>query len=221
MPSEHKPEKAIAVVGPSEPAAILLPAGTSYRGNLDLLAESLTALFCSNRCPGDIILGIYDLARGLRDSAVPVIGGFQTPMEKECLRMLLRGRQPIVLCPARSIQNMRVPREWHPGLKDGRLLILSRFASTHKRPTVKLAAERNDLVAKLARQVFIAHASNNGKTEAFADNLASSGKPLLTLSNPANSNLISMGAKTIRVIRHRTTSKVRLLIPKYKLGKED
>ena len=26
------------------------------KGNLDLLDESLTPLFCSNRCPGDLIL---------------------------------------------------------------------------------------------------------------------------------------------------------------------
>ena len=27
-------------------------------------------------------------------------------MEKECLRLLLRGRQPVVVCPARSIENI-------------------------------------------------------------------------------------------------------------------
>jgi hypothetical protein len=34
-------------------------------------------------------LKTYDLARDLRDADVPVIGGFHTPMEKECLRLLL------------------------------------------------------------------------------------------------------------------------------------
>ena len=40
----------------------LLPKVKS-KGNLSLLDEPLTALFCSNRCPGDLILKTYDLAK--------------------------------------------------------------------------------------------------------------------------------------------------------------
>ena len=165
------------------------------KGNLGLLDEELTALFCSNRCPGDLILKTYDLARVMRDAGVPVIGGFQTPMEKECLRLLLRGSQPVVVCPARGIENMRIPRDWRPALDEGRLLVLSPFPGTVRRPTAELAAQRNDLVADLASRVFIAHAAAGGKTETFAEELAAAGKPLLTLASPANENLVGMGAK--------------------------
>ena len=170
------------------------PPELAHRGNLSLLDEPLTALFCSNRCPGDLILKTYDLARAMRDAGVPVIGGFQTSMERECLRLLLRGNQPVVVCPARSIDNMRIPREWRPALNDGRLLVLSPFPSTIRRPTIKLAAQRNELVADLAQRVFIAHAAPGSKTETFARKLAASGKPLLTLDSPANANLMGMGA---------------------------
>ncbi len=78
-------------------------------GDAQILNVGLLALFCSVRCPGDLILKTYDLARTLRDAGVPVIGGFHSPMEKECLRLLLRGQQPVVVCPARNIENMRVP----------------------------------------------------------------------------------------------------------------
>ena len=174
----------------------LLPKVKS-KGNLSLLDESLTAFFCSNRCPGDLILKTYDLARVIRDAGVPVIGGFQTPMERECLRLLLRGKQPVVVCPARGIDNMRISREWRPALDDGRLLVLSPFPATARRPTAALAAQRNDLVADLAQRVFIAHAATGSKTEAFARNLASSGKPLLTLDSPANANLVEMEALVV------------------------
>ena len=86
----------------------LLPEVKS-KGNLGLLGMPLTALFCSNRCPGDLILKTYDLARAMRDAGVPVIGGFHTPMDRECLRLLMRGTQPVVVCPARGIDNMRIP----------------------------------------------------------------------------------------------------------------
>ena len=169
------------------------------KGNPGLLDEPLTALFCSNRCPGGLILKTYDLARAMRDAGVPVIGGFQTPMERECLRLLLRGAQPVVICPARGIDNMRIPRDWRPALDGGRLLVMSPFPATFRRPTAKLAAQRNDLVADLAQRVFIAHAAPGSKTEAFACRLAESGKPLLTLDSPGNENLVEMGAKTIRM----------------------
>ena len=172
-----------------------LPPQTARLGNPGLLNQPLTALFCSNRCPGDLILKTYDLARAIRDAGVPVIGGFQTPMEKECLRLLLRGSQPVVVCPARGIQRMRIPRDWRPALDEGRLLVLSPFPPTVRRPTVKFAAQRNDLVASLATRVFIAHAAPGSRTEAFVRRLAETVKPLLTLESPANANLIAMGAE--------------------------
>ena len=167
------------------------------RGNLQLLEEPLTDFFCSVRCPGDLILKTYDLARTMRDAGVPVIGGFQTPMEKECLRLLLRGSQPVVICPARGIDNMQVPRDWRGPLKEGMLLVLSPFSATVRRATPESAAQRNELVADLARQVFITHAAPGSKTEALAREIDTAGKPLLTLDNPANNNLVDMGSQGV------------------------
>lgn len=79
----------------------------AHLGNVRLLEDPLAALFRSSRCPGDVVLKVYDFARTLRDA---IIGGFQTPMEKECLRLLLRGSQPVVVCPARGIGRIRIPR---------------------------------------------------------------------------------------------------------------
>ena len=62
-------------------------------GNQEILCEKKLALFCSIKCPGEIILKTYDLARHLRDTGVTVISGFHSPMEKECLRILLRGEE--------------------------------------------------------------------------------------------------------------------------------
>ena len=133
----------------------------------------------------------------MRDTGTPVIGGFQTPMEKECLRILLRGQQPVVVCPARGIENFRVPRDLRPALEGRRLLILSPFPATVRRPTQDLAAKRNDLVGTLASRVFVAHAATESKTEAFARKLSALGKPILTLCNPANRNLVEMGAEVV------------------------
>ena len=168
-------------------------------GNSEVLNLEYTALFCSIRCPGDLILKAYDLARAMREAGTPVIGGFQTPMEKECLRLLLRGNQPVVVCPARGIDNMRVPRDWRPAIAERRLLVLSPFPPSQRRPTVKLAAQRNDMVVALASRVFVAYAALGGKTEELARKVADSGKPLLTLDSPANANLLELGARVVEV----------------------
>src|SRR5207244_7197156 len=78
-------------------------------GKLQILEQPLLGFFCSTKCPGEVILQTYDLARALREAGIPMIGGFHTPMEKECLALLLRGTQPMVICPARSIAQMRLP----------------------------------------------------------------------------------------------------------------
>jgi predicted Rossmann fold nucleotide-binding protein DprA/Smf involved in DNA uptake len=149
-------------------------------GNLEILDSPLLALFCSVRCPGDLILKTYDLARLLRDRGVPVIGGFHSPMEKECLRLLLRGQQPVVICPARSIENMRLPSEWRRPLAEGRLLVLSPFDERHRRATAALAAIRSEFVVALARAVFIAHAEPGSKTESLRQKIKTWNKPVLT-----------------------------------------
>jgi|SRR5579872_1419882 len=134
-------------------------------GNLDLLALPKTALFCSARCPGDSILRTYDQAAQWRDQGNCIISGFHSPVEKECLRILLRGKQPIIICPARSLDNMRLAGDWLKPLADGRLLMLSCFTGSSHRATTTLAIRRNAFVAALADEVFIAHASAGGHLE--------------------------------------------------------
>ena len=140
------------------------PPDLTALGNLDLLSRPMTALFCSARCPGSVILRAYDQAAQWRDAGHCVIGGFHSPVEKECLRILLRGSQPIIICPARGLPK-RIPPEWKKPLADGRLLILSIFPNTEKRITADLATRRNELVATLADEVFVAHATPGGRLE--------------------------------------------------------
>ena len=143
------------------------PAQVFALGNLNLIAQPKTALFCSARCPGDAILRAYDQAARWRDTGRCVISGFHSPVEKECLRILLRGKQPIIICPARSLP-MREPTEWGQPLADGRLLILSGFRAAENRITAELAARRNELVAALADEVWFAHIAPGGQMEQLA-----------------------------------------------------
>jgi predicted Rossmann fold nucleotide-binding protein DprA/Smf involved in DNA uptake len=162
-------------------------------GNLQILKTRLFGLFCSAKCPGNVIVQTYDLSRALRDAGIPVIGGFHSPMEKECLELLLRGTQPVVLCPARDIERMRLSVAWRTPLAEGRLLILSPFASPHRRPTAALSEHRNRFVATLADEIFVAHASAGSRTERLCAEIMAEGKQTYTLDLPENAHLVQRG----------------------------
>jgi predicted Rossmann fold nucleotide-binding protein DprA/Smf involved in DNA uptake len=166
-------------------------------GNPKLLQQPTLAIFCSVKCPGDLILQTYDLARNLRDTKISTISGFHSPMEKECLMLLLRGTQPIVHCPARSLDKMRLPKEHKTAIQSDHLLILSPFHSNQSRMTAMLAQKRNYFVAALADAVFIAYASPDSKTEDLAKQVVAWKKPLLTFTSNDNQNLMNLGAKAI------------------------
>jgi predicted Rossmann fold nucleotide-binding protein DprA/Smf involved in DNA uptake len=134
-------------------------------GRPDILADHKVGLLCSVRCPGDAILGAYDTARKLRDEGVTVVSGFHSPVEKECLLILLRGKQPIIICAARAIDKVRLPSDWRVALDGGRLLIISPFEKKPRRPTVESARQRNELVAALADEVLIVYATPGGQIE--------------------------------------------------------
>lgn len=166
-------------------------------GELALLATKPLALTCSVRCPGKLILQTYDLMQALRAAGVTVISGFHSPMEKECLNLLLRGSQPVIVCPARGIEEMRVQAEWRPSIERGRLLVLSPFPNGPKRMDSALAARRNEVVAALAHEVFISYAAPGGATEALARQVLGWGKPVLTFQAEENRGLIELGATPV------------------------
>ena len=68
---------------------------------------------------------------------------------------------PVILCHARGILE-RLPAQWALASASGRLLLLSCFPNTVRRVTSGLAARRNEFVAALADEVFIAHANAGG-----------------------------------------------------------
>jgi predicted Rossmann fold nucleotide-binding protein DprA/Smf involved in DNA uptake len=164
-------------------------------GDLDILRQKTLALFCSVKCPGDLILQNYDLARQLRDAGIVVVSGFHSPMEKECLSLLLKGKQPVIWCPAKRLPANRLPKEYAAPISDGRLLMLSPFGERIKRARQDIARFRNEFVAALADQVFVAYAAPGGKIETFCKKVLGWSKPLLTFDSPSNSSLLAFGAQ--------------------------
>ncbi len=170
----------------------------TLKGDLGILDKVLVGFFCSVRCPGDVILKTYDLARMLRETDVTIVGGFQSPMEKECLDLLLRGSASVVVCPARGLGRMRIPKGWKDPLAEGRLLILSFFDDGVRRPTADLAVRRNAYIAALADRILIAHAEKGGKIEELCKEALTHGKSVFALDSPDNAHLVKLGVVPVR-----------------------
>jgi len=88
------------------------PASVPAIGSPEILRHRRLGLICSIRCPGSIVIKTFDAIRELRDAGIVVAGGFHSPMEEECLDFLLRGEQPVIVCPPKGLARPRLPRVW-------------------------------------------------------------------------------------------------------------
>jgi len=143
-------------------------------GNAALLEQDLNGLLCSKACPGAKIIEAMDLAQRWRAENRAVLSGFHTAVEKECLRIFLRGPQPIIICPARGIEPFQLPGDWQTKYDRGELLIISPFDSSIRRPSKEAAEIRNSLIVDLATDVTIVYASPGGQLQQLTKSSTSS-----------------------------------------------
>ena len=110
-------------------------------GNAALLSHPDKVAFLSSRqISAADVLKCYEWAEKVRDSDRCIISGFQSPLEKDVLKFLLRGKVPIILVLARSLWKT-VPEELHPAVGAGCLLIVSPVAAA--RASAATATARN------------------------------------------------------------------------------
>jgi len=165
-------------------------------GNIDILKQAKLALFCSVKCPGNISLKALDLARALRDSGVTLISGFHSPIERKILKILLPSPSPLIVCPARCLEGMSLPREYKKPLAEGRLLLLSPFEKNRKYPTTETSSLRNEFAAAVADAVFVVHAAPESNTEYLCREIISWRKTIYTMKNNEK-NMIKLGARPL------------------------
>lgn len=78
------------------------------------------------------------------------------------LRLLVEGGGIAVIVLARPVGTATLKSAWRGALDAGRLAVISQSAAL-RRLTEKGADERNDLAARLADSIAIAHASPDGR----------------------------------------------------------
>jgi predicted Rossmann fold nucleotide-binding protein DprA/Smf involved in DNA uptake len=179
---------------PSQLLVLESPPALTVIGSLDVLQQqSWLAVFCSSRCPGSLIIQAQDVAHELVKQNTAVIGGFHSTVERELLRVLLRGTNSIIVVPARGLTPYRIPPDFQSALESGRLLLLTPFSDDVTRSSENLAWKRNLFVSDFAESVLVVHASTGSATERLV-RLKIQQKKFFTLPNKANALLSEIGA---------------------------
>ena len=133
----------------------------AHTGSLALLGLPKTAFLCSRQVPAEVVLRCYDWAIEMRQAERCVISGFHSPLEKDVLHYLLKGKQPIIVALARGMKKQLDPA-WLDGIAAGRLLIITPFEATVTRVSSATAHKRNDLMLSLTDNVTIGYARSGG-----------------------------------------------------------
>ncbi|RWO38189.1 MAG: hypothetical protein EOS11_25245 [Mesorhizobium sp.] len=147
------------------------PKSITIAGSPTPLSGPMTAFLCSQKTPGATILKSFDQAAAWRDAGRCVISGFHSPLERQCLDILLRGKQPIVMALARGMGAVRLPVAQKAALDDGRLTIISPFPAKENRATADLARQRNRFVTALADEVVFGFISQGGSNARLYDEI--------------------------------------------------
>jgi predicted Rossmann fold nucleotide-binding protein DprA/Smf involved in DNA uptake len=115
-------------------------------------------------------------------------------MEKECLDFMLRGTQPVSICPARYPKRAGLPRHWQAAIDNSQVLILSSFGPLCKRTSRQASFTRNQLVASLSKAILVPHASSGGMAERVVEQCLAERIDVLTFQDDANAQILQRGA---------------------------
>ena len=133
-------------------------------GNPEILKLEKVAFLSSRKVPPAAVMKCYDWATEMRDQGVCVMGGFQSPLERDVLTLLLQGKQPVIWVLARKLWTLRgVPKAYRAAIEEGRLLIVSPVAQSIRRVDAQSAAVRNRFILETAQRITFAALDPDGE----------------------------------------------------------
>lgn len=121
--------------------------GASYStlGNAALMDLPKVSFLSSRKISPDAVMGAHAWAAKIRETETCVIGGFQSELEKDVLKFLLRGVCPIVIVEARKPRKV-VSAELRDVFNANRILFVSLPEAKNARVGKSAALRRNRFV---------------------------------------------------------------------------
>ena len=136
-------------------------AETKYLGNKQLLNLHKIGFIASrNASTLDIIPTLDWAAKISRQKDIAVVSGFQSPLEKDVLKFLLRGVCPIIIVLARGIYR-KLPVYLNEAMNQNRLLCISLERDNITRVSEVSAHKRNEHIKLIVDELKIVKNKNN------------------------------------------------------------
>ena len=131
-----------------------------YLGNMELLKLRKIGFIASRRMATTDVIPTLDGAMEMsRQKDIAVVSGFQSPMEKDVLKFLLRGVCPIIIVLARGMY-CKIPKIFQTPLDQKRILIISNEPDNIIRVSEISAHKRNEYVKLIADELKIIKGMN-------------------------------------------------------------
>ena len=130
-------------------------AETKYLGNKQLLSLHKIGFIASRHASTLDVIPTLDWAVEISKSTdVAVVSGFQSPLEKDVLKFLLRGVCPIIIVLARGMYR-KLPEALQTPMDQQRLLIISNESDNTTRVSEITAHKRNEYVISISDEMKI------------------------------------------------------------------
>ena len=130
-------------------------AETKYLGNKQLLNLHKIGFIASRHASTLDVIPTLDWAVEISKSTdVAVVSGFQSPLEKDVLKFLLRGVCPIIIVLARGMYR-KLPDALQTPMVQQRLLIISNESDNTTRVSEITAHKRNEYVISISDEMKI------------------------------------------------------------------
>ena len=128
---------------------------TKYLGNKQLLNLHKIGFIASRHASTLDVIPTLDWAVEISKSTdVAVVSGFQSPLEKDVLKFLLRGVCPIIIVLARGMYR-KLPDALQTPMDQQRLLIISNESDNTNRVSEITAHKRNEYVISISDEMKI------------------------------------------------------------------
>lgn len=128
-------------------------AETKYLGNKQLLNLHKVGFIASRHTSTLNIIPTLDWAAEVsRRTDIAVVSGFQSPLEKDVLKFLLRGVCPIIIVLARGMYR-KLPEALQSPMNQQRLLIISNEPANITRVSETTAHKRNEYVISISDEM--------------------------------------------------------------------
>ena len=128
---------------------------TKYLGNKQLLNLHKIGFIASRHASTIDVIPTLDWAAELsRRVDVAVVSGYQSPLEKDVLKFLLRGVCPIIIVLARGMYR-KLPEPLQSPMDQQRILVISNEPDTITRVSEITAHKRNEYVKSMSDEMKI------------------------------------------------------------------